>query len=83
MAEHLEGNEFVEALDENCSLCDHPFNKHVLVATLHSPEHGGLIFCPEAGCPCESTWSLQDNPLPYIPDDETVAGLRAMVQEQT
>lgn len=80
MTEHIEGAEFVEMMDENCDICGHPFNPHVLVATLYSPEHGGLIFCPETNCDCESTWSPQGRELPYIPDDETRAELRAMVQ---
>lgn len=81
MTEHIEGEGFKECLNEDCKICGHDFNQHVLVATLHTPEHGGLIFCPVPGCMCESTWSLQDCELPYIPDDETVASLRAMVQD--
>lgn len=80
MSEHIEGDGFEASLDEDCQTCGHAFNPHVLVATLYSPEHGGMIFCPEPGCDCESTWSLEDRELPYIPDDETVAGLRSMVQ---
>lgn len=80
MADHLEGKEFQECMDDDCAICGHPFNPHVLVATLHTPEHGGLIFCPEPGCLCESTWSLEGRERPYIPDAETVAGLRALAQ---
>lgn len=81
MTEHISGDSFVEAMNEDCKLCGHPFNPHVLVATMHTPEHGGLIFCPEPGCLCESTWSLENRELPYIPDPDTVTGLRAMIQE--
>ena len=81
MVDHLEGNGIQDQMGDDCGICGHPFNPHVLVATLHSPEHGGLIFCPEFGCMCESTWSLEGRELPYIPDAETVAELRAMVQE--
>lgn len=80
MTEHIEGEEVVDPPNDDCKICGHPFNPHALVATLHSPEHGGLIFCPEKDCMCESTWSLQDHEPPYIPDDEAVAALRAMVQ---
>lgn len=76
------GKPFQELLGEPCGICDHLFNDHVLVATLYSAEHGGLIFCPDPGCQCESTWTIDDRELPYIPDPETVAGLRALVQEQ-
>jgi hypothetical protein len=80
MTEHIDGEELRECLDDDCATCGHPFNPHVLVATLYTPEHGGLIFCPEPGCDCEATWSIRDNELPYIPDEETVAGLRALAQ---
>lgn len=80
MTEHIEGEEFVDCMNEDCKICGHPFNPHVLVATLYSPEHGGLIFCPVPECECQSTWSLEGRELPYIPDDDTVAGLRALVQ---
>lgn len=67
-------------LDELCEICGHPFNPHVLVATMKTAELGGLIFCDQPGCPCQSTWSLQDEPEPYIPDDGEIEKLRELVQ---
>lgn len=77
----IEGEEFQDCLNEDCKTCGHPFNTHILVATMVTPQHGGLIFCPEPGCPCESTWSLDGEPDPYIPDADTIAHLRAIAQQ--
>lgn len=66
--------------DEPCETCEHQWGPHVLIATMVTPEHGGLIFCNVPGCKCQTTWSIDDEPLPYIPDDETVEELRALAQ---
>lgn len=68
--------------DENglCSKCQHAFGPHILMATMISPDHGGMIFCHVPGCLCESTWSIEGEPLPYIPDPETVEHLRQLAQ---
>lgn len=50
------------------------------MATMITADHGGFIFCNVPGCQCESTWSIEDGPMPYIPDDDTKEELRAMAQ---
>jgi hypothetical protein len=70
----------MEDEDGNCTKCTHAFGRHVLMATMISPEHGGLIFCDRLGCLCQSTWSLEDEPMPYIPDEGEIAQLRALAQ---
>lgn len=67
-------------LDGDCTVCGHPFNPHVLVATLYTPELGGLIFCDQPGCQCQTTWSIEGESEPYIPDDDEVEHLREIAQ---
>lgn len=66
--------------DGNCEKCSHPFGPHVLMATMITADHGGMIFCHLPGCKCQSTWSIEGQPMPYIPDEETVAELRRIAQ---
>lgn len=67
-------------LNEDCERCGHPWNPHVLVATLYSPQHGGLIFCDQPGCMCQTTWSVDGHEGPYIPPPEEVEDLRLLAQ---
>lgn len=64
-----------------CDRCGHPFDPHVLVATMFDPKYGGLIFCDQLGCMCETTWSLEDGDMPYYPAPDEVEKLRAVVQK--
>ena len=80
MDERPESVPVEERLGRTCDECGHNFDEHHLVATMHSAQHGGLIFCHLQGCLCEMTWSVDDLERPYIPDAETVAQLRALVQ---
>jgi hypothetical protein len=70
----------MEQLTEPCDLCGHDWNPHVLVATMYSAEHGGLILCDQLGCDCESTWSIEGREGPYIPSPDEVQDLRLLVQ---
>lgn len=73
--------EYNGTLGESCPRCGHEFSPHMLVATLVSPQLGGLIFCQEPGCMCQDTWKLRGEPEPYFPDGDTVEHLRAFAQE--
>lgn len=66
--------------NDDCIECGHAWGPHVLMATMITAEHGGIIFCDQLGCLCETTWSIEDAPLPYIPDDDAKAELRALAQ---
>lgn len=65
-----------------CATCNHAFGPHVLMATMFTPEHGGLIFCNIPGCRCQSPWSIEGAPMPYIPDDAEVDHLRRLAQNE-
>lgn len=80
MSGHHLGEDIERSLDQDCTICGHDFNPHVLIATMNTPELGGLVFCQELGCRCESTWSYEGELMPYIPDDETIEYLRALAQ---
>lgn len=67
--------------DEPCSHCGHMWGPHVLIATMFTPEHGGMMFCNQPGCNCQTTWSVEDNLLPWIPDTEEIERLRAIAQD--
>lgn len=72
-----------EAMEDesgNCVKCGHRFGPHILMATMITADHGGLIFCQTLGCLCQSTWSLDGEPMPYIPDEGTIVELRAIAQ---
>lgn len=66
--------------EETCDRCEHEWDPHVLIPTMQDPMLGGLIFCHIPGCPCQTTWSIDDNPMPYIPDDSEVDRLRLIAQ---
>lgn len=46
-----------------CKQCGHLFDPHLLIA-IHrgDPAKGGIMFCPEEGCPCFNTWDLGKKP---------------------
>ena len=57
----------VDAGDNTCEQCGHPWQEHHLCATSRPPTEG-WIECPTEGCDCHQTWS--------VPPD-TAAQLRA------
>jgi hypothetical protein len=64
------------AVDTEHLGCVHDFNAHLVLAG-PNPMEGGLLRCPEPGCPCESTWGVGD----AVPSEELVAMLRAGYEE--
>jgi hypothetical protein len=66
--------------DELCEQCQH-LSKHLLVTTSEDVLDGGVRLCVEAGCECFSTWSVGDEPVKYVPDEQEIAELRRQVQQ--
>jgi hypothetical protein len=67
---------------ELCRQCGHPFDDHAMVPTTEDELAGGVILCPAKDCQCFATWAVtaaQPRQL-YIPDDATVARIRAIIQ---
>lgn len=64
-----------------CEKCGHAYGPHVLVATMNLPELGGLVFCNILGCRCQSTWSVEGQPMPWVPPDEDIELLRHLAQD--
>lgn len=51
-----------------CSQCGHPFDPHLVSATVFATINGldgipagGYIECQEPGCSCRMTWSLTED----------------------
>lgn len=74
--------------DDLCPHCEHPFDPHALLMPAEADEDGrpkqstmtmsGVILCPEPGCRCISTWSIDGEPRPPI---QMVAALLERVRE--
>lgn len=48
-----------------CSQCGHPEGAHLFNAATQYPSEG-WVSCPEPGCDCYSTWSLDDKSKPEM-----------------
>lgn len=65
-----------------CEQCGHPFDPHVVIATMgDAPEAGGIVLCPRPGCLCYSTWGVNGAEPLVVPSPEEVVLLRAEVQD--
>jgi hypothetical protein len=65
-----------------CPDCEHHWGQHDLVATTGDPYEGGIILCPEPGCECYSTWSMDGKGKESVfePSFEEVDLIRADIQ---
>jgi len=52
-------------LTKACDSCGHPDGEHVFHAATEYPSEG-WVTCPESGCECYSTWSLDDVSRPQM-----------------
>jgi hypothetical protein len=67
-----------------CGRCGDDFDEHVMVATSGDPMDGGIVLCPNRGCPCYSTWSPhyagQESHTPkVIPNSHELAAMRERI----
>lgn len=70
-------------MSDTCEQCGHGMDPHVLIATTgHPVPHGGIMFCPEQGCECYSTWSIPplDRTAVNVPSPEVIAEMREEIQ---
>jgi hypothetical protein len=70
-----------ESLDP-CEECGHVWGQHDLIATKGDPNEGGIILCPDPGCRCYQTWSVDGKPKSsvYQPPTDEVDLIRADIQ---
>ncbi len=51
--------------EDKCSTCSHPYDPHILISDTfifikeRKVPYSGYMKCPEPGCKCLSTWSLE------------------------
>jgi hypothetical protein len=64
-----------------CPQSGHPFDPHSMVAIFEDTMDGGVVICPELGCPCQSTWSVKPRPKPALPPQWELDQIRAHVQD--
>jgi hypothetical protein len=66
-----------------CPQCNHSFDDHRFVAIFEDAMDGGIIACPERGCPCVSTWGVKGRMKPAMPPQSVIDQVLAQVQDPT
>jgi hypothetical protein len=70
-----------------CPPCGHPVDPHAVIVTGADYSQGGIMLCPEPGCPCLLTWSTPDSGVSgdavRMPSPARVQALRDRLQSGT